>query len=59
MRKLIASYAVYPTRATPVGDGIQAGEIELELVPQGTLVERVRAGGAGLAGVLHAHRRRH
>src|SRR4030095_5714728 len=28
---------------------IRAGEIELELVPQGTLVERVRAGGAGLA----------
>jgi acyl CoA:acetate/3-ketoacid CoA transferase len=27
-----------------------AGEIALEMVPQGTLVERVRAGGAGLAG---------
>jgi len=27
-----------------------AGEIELELVPQGTLVERMRAGGAGLGG---------
>jgi 3-oxoadipate CoA-transferase alpha subunit len=26
------------------------GEIELELVPQGTLVERIRAGGAGLGG---------
>jgi 3-oxoacid CoA-transferase len=30
---------------------IQAGEIEVELVPQGTLVERLRAGGAGIAGV--------
>jgi acetate CoA/acetoacetate CoA-transferase alpha subunit len=29
-----------------------AGEIEVELVPQGTLVERIRAGGAGLGGVL-------
>jgi 3-oxoadipate CoA-transferase alpha subunit len=26
------------------------GEIELELVPQGTLVERIRCGGAGLGG---------
>src|SRR5688500_8185458 len=26
----------------------KAGEIELELVPQGTLAERIRAGGAGI-----------
>ena len=26
----------------------QAGEVELEYVPQGTLAERIRAGGAGL-----------
>lgn len=29
-----------------------AGEIAVELVPQGTLVERIRAGGMGLGGVL-------
>ena len=29
-----------------------AGEIDVELVPQGTLAERIRAGGAGLGGVL-------
>lgn len=29
-----------------------AGEIEVELVPQGTLAERIRAGGAGLGGIL-------
>jgi acetate CoA/acetoacetate CoA-transferase alpha subunit len=29
-----------------------AGEIEVELVPQGTLVERIRAGGHGLGGIL-------
>ena len=29
-----------------------AGELEVQLVPQGTLVERIRAGGAGLGGVL-------
>ncbi len=29
-----------------------AGEIECDLVPQGTLIERIRAGGFGLGGVL-------
>ncbi len=28
------------------------GEIVVELVPQGTLIERIRSGGAGLGGVL-------
>jgi len=28
------------------------GNLEVELVPQGTLVERIRAGGCGLGGVL-------
>lgn len=31
---------------------MSTGELEAELVPQGTLVERIRAGGAGLGGVL-------
>ncbi|CAO3361250.1 3-oxoacid CoA-transferase subunit A [Azospirillum melinis] len=31
-----------------------AGAIEVELVPQGTLAERIRAGGVGLGGVLTA-----
>jgi acetate CoA/acetoacetate CoA-transferase alpha subunit len=31
-----------------------AGEIEVELVPQGTLIERIRAAGHGLGGVLTA-----
>jgi 3-hydroxybutyrate dehydrogenase len=29
-----------------------AGELEVDLVPQGTLIERIRAGGFGLGGVL-------
>src|SRR5499426_2000025 len=29
-----------------------AKELEVELVPQGTLIERIRAGGHGLGGVL-------
>lgn len=31
---------------------MSAGELEVELVPQGTLAERIRAAGAGLGGVL-------
>lgn len=31
---------------------IAEGTLEHELVPQGTLAERIRAGGAGLGGVL-------
>ncbi len=34
------------------GRQMNAGELEVELVPQGTLAERVRAAGAGLGGVL-------
>ena len=34
-----------------VFDGLyRAGKLELELVPQGTLAERIRAGGAGVGG---------
>jgi acetate CoA/acetoacetate CoA-transferase alpha subunit len=31
---------------------MMAGEMEVELVPQGTLIERIRAGGFGLGGIL-------
>jgi 3-oxoacid CoA-transferase len=48
--RLICSYVTNPTFQTPIGDQVAAGDIALEMVPQGTLVERVRAGGAGLAG---------
>ena len=34
------------------GRQLHDGELEVELVPMGTLVERIRAGGAGLGGVL-------
>ncbi|MBB3995156.1 3-oxoadipate CoA-transferase alpha subunit [Sulfitobacter undariae] len=45
--KLICSF---PRSADPKAftDLYQAGGIELELVPQGTLAERIRAGGAGI-----------
>ena len=31
---------------------MMSGDLEVELVPQGTLIERIRAGGHGLGGVL-------
>ncbi|MFN8544724.1 MAG: 3-oxoacid CoA-transferase subunit A [Candidatus Binatia bacterium] len=49
VRKLVCTFAVLPVGPTPFSEQIRAGEVELELVPQGTLVERLRAGGAGIA----------
>ncbi|WP_352419722.1 3-oxoacid CoA-transferase subunit A [Proteiniborus sp.] len=34
------------------GNQMNAGELEVDLVPQGTLIEQIRAGGAGLGGFL-------
>lgn len=34
------------------GRQMTTGEMEVELVPQGTLAERIRCGGAGLGGIL-------
>lgn len=50
VRKLVCTFAILPVGPTPFSEQIRSGEVEVELVPQGTLVERVRAGGAGLAG---------
>jgi 3-oxoacid CoA-transferase len=50
IRRLVCTYVSSPTLATPISEQVRAGEIELEIVPQGTLIERVRAGGAGIAG---------
>jgi 3-oxoacid CoA-transferase len=46
--RLVASFSARPGPATAAEAQIGAGEMELELVPQGTLVERMRAGGAGI-----------
>jgi 3-oxoadipate CoA-transferase alpha subunit len=49
VRRVICSYP--RSRGSHVFDGLyQAGRIELELVPQGTLCERMRCAGAGLGG---------
>lgn len=36
------------------GQQMNAGVLEVELTPQGTLAERIRSGGAGLGGILTA-----
>ena len=51
IKKAIASYPVSPSASRPSSFELafQRGEVELEVVPQGTLAERIRAGGAGVA----------
>ncbi|HLW26934.1 MAG TPA: 3-oxoacid CoA-transferase subunit A [Kiloniellales bacterium] len=47
VRKIICSYP-RSSGSTVFQELFRAGKIELELVPQGTLAERIRAGGAGI-----------
>jgi 3-oxoacid CoA-transferase len=48
VKKLIAAFSVRPGTPTASEEQIATGEMEVELVPQGILVERCRAGGAGI-----------
>lgn len=58
--KLIAAGAIRRAIVSHIGLNPEtqakmiSGEIDVELVPQGTLVERIRAAGVGLGGVLTA-----
>lgn len=49
IKKLVASH-IGTNRET--GNQMNSGEMEVVLVPQGTLAEQIRAGGTGLGGVL-------
>jgi acetate CoA/acetoacetate CoA-transferase alpha subunit len=49
VKKLIASHI---GTNPETGRQMIAGELDVELVPQGTLAERIRCGGSGLGGVL-------
>jgi 3-oxoacid CoA-transferase len=48
VKKLVAAFSVRPGTPTASEEQIGKGEMEVELVPQGILVERCRAGGAGI-----------
>jgi 3-oxoacid CoA-transferase len=49
--RLIVSFVMRPNIESAAATKVAAGQIQFEIVPQGTLVERLRAGGAGLAGI--------
>ena len=52
LSRLVASFSARPgVRESEAEEQMKRGELEFEIVPQGTLVERMRAGGAGLAAV--------
>ncbi len=65
MGVLLTTRQVKKVMASYVGENkeferqVLSGELDLELIPQGTLAERLRAGGAGIPGFLHSHRLRH
>jgi acetate CoA/acetoacetate CoA-transferase alpha subunit len=56
--KLVSANAVRKAVVSHIGlnpetqKQMMSGEMTVELVPQGTLIERIRAGGCGLGGVL-------
>ncbi len=56
--KLIVARKIKKAMVSHIGTNPQtvaqynAGELEVELIPQGTLAERIRAGGAGIGGIL-------
>jgi 3-oxoadipate CoA-transferase alpha subunit len=49
VKKMVCSFPRQPESGA-FDDLYRDGKIELELVPQGTLAERIRAGGAGIGG---------
>ena len=49
VKKLFASHIGLNPEA---GRQMQAGELEVDLIPMGSLIERIRAKGAGLGGIL-------
>jgi len=58
MSQLIVQRCVNKLIATHIGTNketgrqMSVGELEVKLIPQGTLVEQIRAAGAGLGGIL-------
>jgi 3-oxoacid CoA-transferase subunit A len=52
--RVVATFAIRASggRASRFEEQYRAGEVGLELVPQGTFAERIRAGGAGIGGFL-------
>lgn len=52
LRKLVSALPFNPATGGIIKGAWQSGQLEIEIVPQGTLAERLRAAGAGLGGVF-------
>jgi 3-oxoacid CoA-transferase subunit A len=54
IKKAICNYPFYRSASrgtnSPVERAVRAGELEMEVYPMGTFIEKLRAGGAGIAG---------
>ncbi|MBD47883.1 MAG: 3-oxoadipate CoA-transferase [Dehalococcoidia bacterium] len=52
IKKLITTFPGKPNQNVPVVESYKNGDVEIEVIPQGVLAERMRAGAAGLGGVF-------
>jgi len=52
VKKLITTFPGKPNQNVPVVESYKNGGVEIEVIPQGVLAERMRAGAAGLGGVF-------
>lgn len=52
VKKIISPMPFHPEHGGSVKEFWDAGKLDLEIVPQGVLAERLRAGGAGIGGVF-------
>ena len=52
VKTLVSPDPFYPGSGGPVEEHWRSGQLEIQVVPQGVLAERLRAGGAGLGGVF-------
>ena len=50
--KLVSPIAFYPGHGGALEDRWSSGKLDIDVVPQGVLAERLRAGGAGLGGIF-------
>lgn len=52
VKKMISPMPFHPVHGGAVKEQWESGELEIEIVSQGVLAERLRAGGAGIGGVF-------
>ena len=52
VKKMISPMPFHPVHGGVVKEQWESGELEIEIVSQGVLAERLRAGGAGIGGVF-------